>query len=280
MRLRARLLLLIGAALLPAVAVQVDFERQTLATRAEAERSEAMRLARLVSADLESVIEGARQFLAAVGNVEMAATGDQQACDRSLAALLRDVPHYTTLTLTDAAGRITCSALARGRRAGYFRAGVLQPGAAGWSLHHRRARGRLQQRNVEPAFRPAPDAGSAWPGRHGDRGARPRLVGAAARGHPAAAGRHRQRRGSRRHHPRPLAGAGTLRRGASDAGNAAGDRRGRLRCAIRYRHRRRPPHLRRGADRGQARRRCRSPSASIPRRRRRRLPASRIAACC
>ena len=110
MRLRARLLLLIGAALLPAVAVQVHYEREAAILREVDDRIDALRLARLVGADIESVIEGAQQFLAAAANLDVVASGDAASCSRTLAELSRDVPRYATFSMTDAAGRIICAA--------------------------------------------------------------------------------------------------------------------------------------------------------------------------
>jgi two-component sensor histidine kinase/PAS domain-containing protein len=110
MRLRARLLLLIGAALLPAVAVQVHYEREAVILREASDRADALRLARLVGADIESVIEGAEQFLAAAANLDAVVRGDATSCTRTLTELSRDVPRYATFSVTDAAGRIICAA--------------------------------------------------------------------------------------------------------------------------------------------------------------------------
>jgi PAS domain S-box-containing protein len=110
MRLRARLLLLIGAALLPAVAVQVHYEREAAILREAGDRADALRLARLVGADIESVIEGAQQFLAAAANLDAVAGGDAASCSRTLAELSRDVPRYATFSVADAAGRVICAA--------------------------------------------------------------------------------------------------------------------------------------------------------------------------
>ncbi|MDO9707892.1 HWE histidine kinase domain-containing protein [Paracraurococcus lichenis] len=121
MRLRARLLCLITAALLPAFAVQIDFEREARQAREAAQREEALRLVRLVAADLESVVEGARQFLSAIANLDAVATGDAEACGRTLAGLSRDVPRYTVFSVLDAAGTIDCSVVRE---------------AVGWDLSH------------------------------------------------------------------------------------------------------------------------------------------------
>src|SRR3954465_13650742 len=110
MRLRARLLLLIGAALLPAVAVQVHYEREAAILREAGDRADALRLARLVGTDIESVIEGAQQFLAAAANLDAVAGGDATSCTRTLTELSRDVPRYATFSVTDAAGRVICAA--------------------------------------------------------------------------------------------------------------------------------------------------------------------------
>jgi len=110
MRLRARLLLLIGAALLPAVAVQLHHETEARLLREADDRSDVLRLARLVGADLESVIEGAQQFLAATASLYAATGADSTACGRVLGHLSEHTARYTSLAVVDAAGRITCAA--------------------------------------------------------------------------------------------------------------------------------------------------------------------------
>ena len=279
MRLRARLLLLIGAALLPAVAVQVHFERQTRRPR----RSRAERGAATGPAGRRRYRKRHRGRPAIPRrrgqsrNAMPPAT--RRACNRSLAALLpRRAPlcdlHGDRRGRTDhlqrrprAPGRISPPRLV------YSRA------AAGWTFAWASTRSAAQ-RHAEPACRPAPARRPAWPGRHGDRGARPRLAVAAARGRAAAAWRHRLRRRSRRHHPRPLAGAGRASSAAGDARNAAGDRRGRLDVrsgtgidGVRRTYAVAPIGLRHAGDR-------RSASASIPRRPRPRLPRRASRRCC
>lgn len=110
MRLRARLLSLIVVALIPAVAVQLYFAREARMTREAADRAEVVRLARLVAADLESVVEGVRQFLGAIASIEAVATGEVGSCTTTLRALAQDNPRYATLSVTDQTGRIICSA--------------------------------------------------------------------------------------------------------------------------------------------------------------------------
>lgn len=110
MRLRARLLLLIGAALLPAAAVQIHYEQEAAILREEGGRADALRLARLVGADIESVIEGAQQFLLAAANLDAVARGDAADCSHALTGLSRDVPRYASIAVTDATGRILCAA--------------------------------------------------------------------------------------------------------------------------------------------------------------------------
>ena len=112
--LLARLLLLVGLALLPALGLQVHAELSAGRERERLVHEDALRLACLVAAEQERVIEGARQLVTALGKAPPLLAGDFEACREYLSDLLREFPRYANITATDREGRITCSVLADG----------------------------------------------------------------------------------------------------------------------------------------------------------------------
>ncbi len=123
--LQTRLVLLVLFAVTPALALALysDFEERQL-RRAQVQE-EALRLARLLSADHERLIEAARQLLTALARLPIVRGGDHTACAALFADLLTQYPSYANLGVIDPRGTIICSGLPGGvRYAGdrvYFR---------------------------------------------------------------------------------------------------------------------------------------------------------------
>jgi PAS domain S-box-containing protein len=103
------MLLLVAAALVPAVAVQAYYERGARTARERAAEADALRLVRLVSADLDSVLDGARQFLTAAAGLEAIRSRAPAACALVIDGLLRATPRYANIVATDEAGRVVCT---------------------------------------------------------------------------------------------------------------------------------------------------------------------------
>ena len=108
--LRIRLVLLVLLAVIPALGVIFyAAEEQRSATVIEAQQN-ALRLARLVSANQEVLIGGTRQLLTALADAPAVRTGDP-ACSIFLKGLLEKYPYYSNLGVADMQGQQTCSAV-------------------------------------------------------------------------------------------------------------------------------------------------------------------------
>ena len=112
--LQTRLVLLVLLAVTPAVALALysDFEERQL-RRAQVQE-EVLRLARLLSADHESLIEAARQLITALARLPIVRGGDRTACAALFADLLTQFPSYANLGVIDPGGMIICSGLPAG----------------------------------------------------------------------------------------------------------------------------------------------------------------------
>ena len=109
--LRVRLLLLVFLAIVPAVALTLALgvaQRQTAAAQA---KDEALRLARVASANQARLIEGARQLLIALAELPEVRGGDPAECQTLLAALLKQYSLYANLGAADLNGDVWCSAV-------------------------------------------------------------------------------------------------------------------------------------------------------------------------
>jgi signal transduction histidine kinase len=103
--------LLVLLAVTPALALALysDFEERRL-RRAQVQE-EALRLARLLSADHERLIEAARQLLTALARLPVVREGDRTACAALFADLLTQYPSYANLGVIDVRGMLICSGL-------------------------------------------------------------------------------------------------------------------------------------------------------------------------
>jgi signal transduction histidine kinase len=108
--LRIRLVLLVLLAVIPALGVIFyAADEQRRATAVEAQQG-ALRLARLVSANQEVLIAGARQLLTALADAPALRPGSPS-CNTFLKTLLEKYPYYANLAIADAKGWQTCSAM-------------------------------------------------------------------------------------------------------------------------------------------------------------------------
>ena len=112
--LQTRLVLLVVLAVTPALALALysDFEERRL--RRDQVQEEALRLARLLSADHERLIEAARQLLTVLARLPTVRGGDRGACAALFADLLTQYPSYANLGVIDPGGMIICSGLPAG----------------------------------------------------------------------------------------------------------------------------------------------------------------------
>jgi signal transduction histidine kinase len=109
--LRTRLLLLVLLAVIPVLGLTVytNLEERQL-TKANVLEN-AMRLSRLISADHERLIEGARQLLVTLVRLPAVRDRNLAACNALLADLLTRHSSYANLGVIDADGNVFCSAL-------------------------------------------------------------------------------------------------------------------------------------------------------------------------
>src|SRR5262249_22469794 len=97
MSLLSRLFLLVAVAILPAVLIQ---GYHTYATRLELTRAvheESLRQATLMAAELETTIEGVRQFVTALAQLKSVREGRAEACHEVFERMLEEFPQYQAI---------------------------------------------------------------------------------------------------------------------------------------------------------------------------------------
>ena len=109
--LRIRLALLVAIAFLPILgptyyAATKDYERE----KEDAQR-EALRLARVISADQGRIIEGTHDLLAALSQVSEVRNLTPGSCTSLLARLLKRFPHYANVMTIDLNGKVSSSGI-------------------------------------------------------------------------------------------------------------------------------------------------------------------------
>ncbi|MBI4489190.1 MAG: hypothetical protein HY694_08905, partial [Deltaproteobacteria bacterium] len=109
--LRARLMLLVLLAVIPALGLVLYTAAEQRRSAAVEAQEGALRLARLASSDQEQFIEGARQLLVSLAQLPHVRQRDSGACDALFANLLKQYPLYATLGAVDAKGYPFCSAI-------------------------------------------------------------------------------------------------------------------------------------------------------------------------
>jgi signal transduction histidine kinase/CheY-like chemotaxis protein len=117
--LTLRLLVLLAAAILPAMAALLYVQIGLRHERSERVTEGALHQAELLSADVETLIDGARQLSVTLSHLNSAQqlVGD---CGDQLAGLRVSLPSYALLEIVDGAGHIVCAA-------GQYAGVVLQP---------------------------------------------------------------------------------------------------------------------------------------------------------
>jgi two-component sensor histidine kinase len=108
MRLSVRIAVLCAAAVVPSLAIQAWHEVASRHARIAEVRAGAQRFALQSASELNHVLEGARNMLAAVGEAHLRG-GTYPGCAEGLAALSVRMPRYASIGVSDAEGRILCS---------------------------------------------------------------------------------------------------------------------------------------------------------------------------
>jgi hypothetical protein len=109
--LRARLLLLVLLAVIPALGLTLYTNLEERQLRKAQVQEHSLRLARVVSADHERLIEDARKLLAALSRLPGVREGKRAACDALFADLLTRHSSYANLGVIGADGNVLCSGL-------------------------------------------------------------------------------------------------------------------------------------------------------------------------
>jgi signal transduction histidine kinase len=109
--LRTRLLLLVLLAVIPALGLALYTNLEERQLRKAQVQEQAMRLARLVSADHERLIGDARRLLVNLARLPAVRDRNPAACNALFADLLRRHSSYVNLGVADADGNVFCSAL-------------------------------------------------------------------------------------------------------------------------------------------------------------------------
>jgi PAS domain S-box-containing protein len=117
--LRGRMVLLVAAAILPAVMLAVFVARQADQEQDRAARDEALRLSLLVAQQQDETLLGVRRLLDILASLPSSRGDDAEACARLLASQIGDGSIYANLVVVDGDGRPVCGArdlaLAEGR---------------------------------------------------------------------------------------------------------------------------------------------------------------------
>ena len=113
--LRFRLILLVLLAVIPALGLTFYTGLEQRRHAAEHVQSEAMQLARRVSAEHERLIEGTRQFLYMLAQLPQVLECDKSTCSRLFSELLKQYPHYLNIGAIGSDGNLLSSAIPFGR---------------------------------------------------------------------------------------------------------------------------------------------------------------------
>ena len=109
--LRARLILLVLTAMVPAFALIIDSAGKYRELTATQVKQNLVIAARAVAAEQDRVLENAHEFLVTLSRVPQLREQDRSACGRILAGLLD--PRFADLVLSDRSGNPICTALPR-----------------------------------------------------------------------------------------------------------------------------------------------------------------------
>src|SRR6266404_3268130 len=103
-----RLFLLVAAALLPAIAIQMYNEFDLRRARQAEVQNQALSLAKLAAAEQQQIVRGIRQVLIAMSELPSIKTRDSQACNAYLATMQRRFPAFVTFLVADLKGWSFC----------------------------------------------------------------------------------------------------------------------------------------------------------------------------
>src|SRR5262245_13199346 len=103
-----RLFVLVAVALLPAIAIQAYNEFDLRRARQVEVRDQALSLARLVASDQQQIVQGIRQVLIALSELQSIKTRNRDACNSYLGAMQRRFPEFLSFLATDLDGRSFC----------------------------------------------------------------------------------------------------------------------------------------------------------------------------
>ncbi|MCZ7567969.1 MAG: PAS domain S-box protein [Ardenticatenaceae bacterium] len=106
--LRARVILLVVLAALPALGLTRYARTEQRRQAAANVQGDTQRLARLAAADHERLIEGTRQLLSTLAQLPEVRRGDAAACVALLTGLLQDDSPYALLAVVDPEGNVLC----------------------------------------------------------------------------------------------------------------------------------------------------------------------------
>lgn len=109
--LRSRLVLLVLLAVVPALGLTLYTNVEQRQRTVVQVQGEALRLARLTSADQGRLVEGARQLLAVLARLPAVREGDPITCGAFFAELLQQYPRYANFGVARPNGDVTCTAL-------------------------------------------------------------------------------------------------------------------------------------------------------------------------
>ncbi|MEM2126061.1 MAG: GAF domain-containing protein [Candidatus Methanosuratincola sp.] len=109
--LRARLLILVCLAVIPALGLILYTAAEQRRVAAEDAQADAQWLAQLIASDQERLIAETRQLLLTLAHLPAVQSEDPSACSSLFAKLLQQYPQYSNLAVVSPRGEITCSAL-------------------------------------------------------------------------------------------------------------------------------------------------------------------------
>lgn len=109
--LRARLILLVLLAVIPALGLILYTGAEQRRLAAENTRADALSLARLLAADHARIIEETRQLLLTLTHLSEVREAESAACSDLFKGLLEEYPQYTNLGATTLEGDVFCSAI-------------------------------------------------------------------------------------------------------------------------------------------------------------------------
>src|ERR1700744_1875642 len=108
MTILSRLLTLVTAALLPAIAIQAYNEFDLRRTRQVEVQNQALSLAKLAAEEQQQIVQGIRQVLIALSELPAIKAKDGVACNTALMGMKARFPAFLTFIVTDLNGRPFC----------------------------------------------------------------------------------------------------------------------------------------------------------------------------